>query len=145
MVTTNPVINELMTLLSQKRAGLHEFEQQMEQALKARREDIQAIERTIELYQNGRVANSRIMVPALTTNIIPSELHGMTQMGALDHIAEKNEGRIKVSLAKRLLIEAGIAKGNPRYLMSSIYHLLENSGKYEKVAPGEFMRIRPER
>ena len=66
-------------------------------------------------------------------------------MEALNYIAEKNKGRLKVSVAKRLLIESGLAKGNPRHVTPHIYHLPEDRGRYEKVAPGEFMRIRPER
>lgn len=62
------------------------------------------------------------------------------QMKALDYMADKNNGHIKVNFAKRLFIEAGLSKAKVENLYSQIYALMNDSPHYELFEPGEFKR-----
>lgn len=68
-------------------------------------------------------------------------LHGLTHIQALHRIAEENNGNVRVTEAKRILIAAGLAKGKPKNVPSQIYHLLLTSDQFEKSEPGVFRLV----
>ena len=46
--------------------------------------------------------------------------------------------QVRPSEVKRIMIEAGLVKGNPRNAAPHIYSLLRDSSKFKWVAPGTF-------
>ena len=141
MVTTNPVINELRTLLSQKKAEIHAIRQEYEVRLKRVEADTEAIERTLAIYLQDKPTADEPKVVLRISDLSMSHLRRLrTQMNGLDYIAERNDGYIKVNVAKGLLIEAGLTKGQPKYVYGHIYNMLKDSDRYEKSGEGEFRR-----
>jgi hypothetical protein len=65
-------------------------------------------------------------------------LSGVSQTEALIRIAIENGGILRVSDAKRILIDAGKVRGQHKNVPGHIYHLVHASEKFEKVAPGVF-------
>lgn len=61
---------------------------------------------------------------------------------ALQEIAKRNEGVLKVSIARKLLVEAGKIK-NTKSAWAMIYTTLSRSPEFNKTAPGEF-RFEPD-
>ena len=66
------------------------------------------------------------------------KLHGLKQIEALRVIARENGGTIRTADAKRIFLEAGLAKGAPRHVAPHIYHMLQGADDFERVAPGTF-------
>ena len=70
-------------------------------------------------------------------------LKGKTQLDALIHIASRNDGHFKVVDAKRLMVESGIIK-KPKNALSMLYTIINRSGKFDKVSPGEYKLVTQE-
>ncbi len=139
MVVSNPVVNELRTLLSAKKGELYQLEQEFEGRVKSLRDDIAAVERTLGLYQTDKPVESENQESL--TRISIRELRRLgTQKKALDYIAGQNDGCIKVSEAKQLLIEAGLIKGQHKYAYGHIYNMLNQDERYIKIGEGKFIR-----
>ncbi len=69
------------------------------------------------------------------------KLRGATQIEALMRIAHENGGIVRTAEAKRIFLEVGLAKGNPKWVGSHLYHLLGNSEQFTRVAPGAFRLV----
>ena len=124
----------LRTDLAQKESEIASLETKANEL----REDIRAIKRVLGMYPNGAVETKAL---AANVQVSASELRGKrTQMEALDYIAEKHSGRIKVNIAKQLLIGAGLTKGNPKYVYGHIYNMLKGDERYEPIGDGEFQK-----
>lgn len=68
-------------------------------------------------------------------------LSGLGQTDALIRIALENGGILRVTEAKRILIEAGKVRGQHKNVAGHIYHLVHASEKFEKVEPGVFRLV----
>ena len=69
------------------------------------------------------------------------KLHGLKQIEALRVIARENGGTIRTADAKRIFLEAGLAKGAPKHVAPHIYHMLQAAEDFERVAPGTFQMM----
>jgi hypothetical protein len=98
-------------------------------------EQIEAVETTISLYRKA----GKIHEPEIYKSIVP-ELHGRTHIDALQYIASSSGGHLKVTDAKRLMTEAGLLR-NPKNALSMLYTIIGRSGKFERIAPGEYRLI----
>ncbi len=72
--------------------------------------------------------------------IPPSLLQGLTQVQALERIAKSNNRRLKLKMAKRLLVAAGLIK-NPKNASNIIYTAIQRSEMFRKVGRGEYELI----
>lgn len=61
----------------------------------------------------------------------------MTHMQALITIAEANDGIVKVTKAKRILLQAGLKK-NPKTAAQGITSVLSRSNRFEHTGRGEY-------
>ena len=73
-------------------------------------------------------------------NVRPGEMRGMTQLTAMIHIAQKNNGKLKVSPVKDLLVEAGLIK-SAKNASNIIFTAIERSGRFERIKRGEYKLI----
>ena len=65
-------------------------------------------------------------------------LRGIRQIDALRAIASANDGVVRTADAKRIFLEAGLAKGAPKHVGPHIYHMLLNAEDFERIEPGTF-------
>ncbi len=151
---TEPTVRELSTLLKYLRT--------QEAALKAELatlgDRIGVIEKALQIMHDlSGVATTATDTDAeqrtivLTDNLdVPSdasimefmhELQKMKQIDALRLIAVQNGGTIRTADAKRIFLEAGLAKGAPKNVAPHIYHMLQAAEDFERVAPGTFQII----
>lgn len=70
--------------------------------------------------------------------VSPRELHGMTQIEALTHIAKRKNNRVKISEAKKLLSKAGLLTGSKKNWYNILFTIIKRSGKFKHVGPGEY-------
>jgi hypothetical protein len=68
-------------------------------------------------------------------------LRDLTQYEALVQIAEDNEGIIRTSKARDILIQAGLTQSKPKNAYTNIHHLLSKSDEFEKIGEGVFRLI----
>jgi len=102
---TNAVVNELLSLLAMKRKE----RQELNQRLAEYDVDIQALERTVRIYSNGKAP-----VGSEPVKVTADFLRGMNQLTALKTIARNNNGLVRPTDAKKLLIEAKLITGDPK-------------------------------
>ena len=133
MMTTSSTVNELLDLLSQLKTEEAAILREVEDRLEDVRRKIAAVQTTLELLPRDAEAPKPV-----STNGWAQKLHGKTQAEALVEIARENDGILRVTDAKRIFIGTGISKGKPKYLSGHIYHTLERSERWERVAPGTF-------
>lgn len=125
------LLDELTRLIVDLRRKRAEVESQIIEL----EEQIEAVETTISLYRKA----GKIYEPEAYKSIVP-ELEGRTHLDALQYIASKGDGRLKVTDAKRLMSEAGLLR-NPKTALSMLYTIISRSGKFERIAPGEYRLI----
>jgi hypothetical protein len=64
-------------------------------------------------------------------------LQGLTQLQALVKIAKANNNRFKLSIAKDLLLRAGVTK-SPKNANNIIFNVIKRSERFKWVAHGEY-------
>ena len=122
--------NELANLIGQLCNQRKELQQRLDELDK----QLEAVETTVHLLRYGKSGRS------YTDKSLISELRGKTHIDALLTIAGKNNNRLKATEAKRLMIEAGLIR-NPKTALSMLYTIINRSGKFERVRPGEYRLI----
>lgn len=137
MTVTSPAVNELLTVLAKLRAEREVLQGDPRKKLEGHDSRILAIEIAIEELRR-RYANGKESPEISLPEIPSSDLRGLTHMDALVKIAERNNGLVKVTEAKHLLIAAGLAKGKPKHIGPHIHHLLMDSPQFERDGPGTF-------
>jgi hypothetical protein len=65
-------------------------------------------------------------------------LQGLTQYQMLVTLAQGSDGVVRSAEATHLLFALGKARGNKRNTNKHLYHLLESSEDFERIAPGTF-------
>lgn len=133
MNTQANALDSLIDLLVGLRAERGVIELEIDARLKELERKITAVETTIGLYTQATGLSERPNVPLGVMDI-----KGLTHMEALAKIAKANNGCVRPSDVKKLFLDAGLVKGNPRHLVPHLFTIIKNSGKYEKVAPGTF-------
>ena len=128
MASGDTTLNELIDLL----ARLRREKAKAQQKLTELDEQLAAVEVTMRLL--GR--NGKLGVPDEYESLV-SELQGKTQLDALLTIAGKSDNHLKATDAKRLMLQAGLLR-NPKTALSMIYTVINRSGRFEKVRPGEY-------
>ena len=93
-------------------------------------QDIAAIETALRYLKARQPAEIRAVVD-------PVELRGMTQTKALMTIAKRNNGDLKVTEAKRLMLQAGLFQ-NSKNASQIIYNVIKRSDVFERVNPGVY-------
>lgn len=169
-MTSQPVTHgAIMELLQRLREEEGALEREYQDRLADLRRKIQAVETTLELLNPSETeeapsihrepvappsesTESSRAVPSFarprpfavrrtTQNEWAQKLRGLTQEEALRRIALENGGIIRSQDGKRILIEAGLAKGKPKNLTGSVYRKLAESGRYRWVSAGTFRLI----
>lgn len=131
MVNDISIIDQLAELV----AKLRQEQAEAQRHLAEIDEKLRAVETTMRLFRtNGALAASD-----MSTSLV-SELKGKTHLQALITIAYKNNACFKVVDAKRLMLQAGLLR-SPKNALSMLYTIISRSGKFEKVAPGEYRLI----
>jgi hypothetical protein len=121
---TTAAIDELLKILSQLRKG-HE---QTFSRLAELEQDMEAIETTLRYLKARQPAE-------IQAAIDPNELRSMTQIKALIAVAKSNNGDLKVTEAKRLMLQAGLFQ-NSKNASQIIYNVIKRSDVFVKVRPG---------
>jgi hypothetical protein len=75
-----------------------------------------------------------------TGSVDVASLRGMTQVKALEKIAEHSGGQFTTTAAKRFLIQADLIK-NPKNANNIIFSVIQRSGKFERVEPGVYRLV----
>ena len=122
-------LNELTNLIGRLRKQRMETQQRLDEV----DNQLEAVETTIRLLSGTTFISSK-------SELLISELQGKTQLNALITIAGKTNNRFKVTDAKRLMIQAGLIS-NPKSALSMLYTIINRSGKFDKVKPGEYRLI----
>lgn len=73
-----------------------------------------------------------------------TRLHGLNQFQALVRIAEEHNGVLRVTDARDIFVQVGLARGKPRNVPGHIHHMLRNSDLFEYVEPGMFRLVESE-
>lgn len=135
MVTQDSTVTGLLNLIAELRA--REIEQ--EQALEQTRQDIQAVQRALALLR----ARNGLPAEETTARIHADSLRGKTYLEAIMAIAKANNGIVKVTEAKRFLLEAGVAM-KPKTAYQIITGTIIRSERFERIAPGQYKLVREE-
>lgn len=121
----NATIKELTERLKSKREECKKHQKLTEEC----EADIQALERSIRICENG---NGKIEIDLV------GKFQGMTQFQALKKMAQENKGYVRPTDAIPALRDAGLIKGKQKNAMPHLYNQLEKSDEFERIAPGTF-------
>ena len=130
MANGDVTLNELSTLIAQ----LHNEREEVESRLAEVDEQLRAVEITMRLCRKNGLHEPDAY------KSLASELKGKKQLEALVLIASRSGDSFKVVDAKRLMLEAGLIK-RPKNALSMLYTLISRSGRFKRVAPGEYRLI----
>lgn len=136
MANSNGTLTDLANLAGQLRKQEAEAQQKVAEICK----QIDAVELTMRLYRHDGTQAMPDIHDALVAELRKAKANKAkkkTQMDALILIANKSDGIIKVTHAQRLMVETGFIS-NPKNAPSTIYTLIDRSGRFEKVKPGEY-------
>ena len=123
---TSAAIDELLKILAQLRRG---HDQTFSRLAELER-DIDAIETTLKFLRAGQPKDASTLVDI-------DELRGKTQLQGLKAIAEKGGGEVKVTEAKRLMLEAGLFQST-KNVSQKIYNTIKRSDFFVRVRPGVY-------
>ncbi|HAV10880.1 MAG TPA: hypothetical protein DCX22_04640 [Dehalococcoidia bacterium] len=119
-------MNELTTLIGKLRKQKGELQNQLGNV----DSQLEAVETTLNLIV-GKPTN------LIENHSLVIEIQGKTMVEALKIIAGKNNNRIKVTDAKRIMMKAGLIH-NAQNALSMLYTIINRSGKFTKIKPGEY-------
>jgi hypothetical protein len=111
---------------------------------------LESVSTTLALLDGGSLPLShRIALPegaSPTPSIDVASLRGMKQVEALTKIAEHGGGQFRTTVAKKLLLQAGLIS-NPKNANNILFSVIQRSGKFERIEPGVYRLIgrKPER
>jgi hypothetical protein len=74
------------------------------------------------------------------TNASEVSLKNLTQIQALEVLAKRNNGRISMKAAKRILLSAGLIK-TAKNANNIIYNAIQRSEKFKRVSPGIYQLV----
>jgi len=124
----------LLTLIAELRFK----EKEQETALAQIRDSIAAVQRALELLRE----RYGLSVPETEHKVDIEKLRGKSLLQALITIAQNNSGRVKVTEAKRAILEAGIGgSGKPKTAYQRITSALVRSQRFVHDGPGEYRLV----
>jgi hypothetical protein len=120
------------------RRKIEDLRSSIEKELCAAEADLTHIMGMISYYERQRNENNQVVLVARRgSDFHLLNLRGHTHKQAVIAIAKHNNGVVKASEAKALMIRAGImAETKNSYRMAR--HAILSSGAFEKTAPGEY-------
>ena len=133
MVTPNS-LRDMLSLLRAKHKVASDALAQVEA-------DMNAVERTLALYQDLEAEDSRpsvILVPSFHYD--PDDYQGMSQIEAIVSLAKNKGGVVRVADAKQMLIETGKTKSKKPYSIATSI-IIRNGHLFEWVSPGTYRLI----
>ncbi len=128
-MSANQFADRILIMLAEERIKRQPIAAQLEEC----DANIKALELTLRIYSGDKV-----MYEDGSYRSLVQAVQGKSQLEALVIVAQHNGGRVRPSDVKRLMIEAGCIKGNPRHAVPHIHTLLSSSNRFEWVAPGTF-------
>ncbi|MGA9510548.1 MAG: hypothetical protein WBV55_18150 [Candidatus Sulfotelmatobacter sp.] len=99
-------------------------------------EDLEHLNATIHFLEKESVAD-RLLTPDVKAEFPIGQLRNLTQVQAVVAIAKHNGGIVKAQDAKHLMIQAGVMR-NTKNSTNIAHNVILRSGKFERIAPGEF-------
>ena len=132
MVTQESTLTGLLNLIADLRAKEKELDAELEEV----RRNIEAVQRASVLLR----AKYGLPAESPKDESVYEALRGKTLIAALIDLAGSNNGVVKVTEAKRLLLEAGLL-GNPRTAYQGITATLLRSNRFERVMPGAYRLV----
>ena len=132
MVTQETSLAGLLDLIVDLRAR----EKEQEMGLQKTRRDIDAVQRALTLLRERNGLPIEEPVPRFSRE----SFEGKTQVEALVTIAEHSQGYIKVTEAKRILLEAGVLP-RAKSAYQQVTSTLIRSRRFEKASPGQYRLI----
>ena len=119
-------LDQLTALRDQLQSQTNKLAQKLAEA----QEKLKAVTLTLSLLRTDEGEDE--------TNDIPlRELHGMTQIEALIHLARANNNRVKTADAKRLLTAAGVMR-DTKNSYGILYTVINRSGRFRRADRGEY-------
>jgi hypothetical protein len=93
-----------------------------------------------------RVALAQANPAHTPVSVDVDSLRGLRQVDALTKIAQQGGGQFETTVAKKLLLQAGLIS-NPKNANNILFSVIQRSGKFEKVDRGVYRLIgeKPER
>jgi hypothetical protein len=133
-MSTNPVVNELLSLYAKLTAEANEMKTRHERELSELSRKLQAVELTVRLYSDGKE------VPIIGRGKVSAEdiKNARTIKDALIRIAELNGGTLRITEAKQLILAAQKWKGKPKNVGPALYHMASEDDRFERIEPGIF-------
>ncbi len=131
MNTTKQSFPELDDL----RRRLEVEEQSLNYKLGEVRKRLDSVVTTLDLLKETRAADSEF-IKALNT-VYPNDLQGLTQLDALIKIASANKNRLKLTVAKDLLLRSGVTKSK-KNANNIIFNVIKRSARFKRVGSGEY-------
>ena len=136
MTNTNQQLDQLTAL----RDSLMAKKTRLSEKLAEVEKHLEAVKTTIALLDHGEEKDqeTRPVIP-------PRELHGMTQLDALIHVAKRNNNRVQIADAKKLLSKGGLMNGSPKNWYNILFTIIKRSEKFKHVGPGEYELLEADR
>ena len=126
-MTTWPTQGEVDTLLSQWKAEIAELQQMVD-----------AIEWARQIFDESFPSKGAVT----TLNLDPAVIrHCRTQREALQEIAKRNGGIVRVREAAPLILAAGLSQAKLPSITSTAHNLLNGNDEWEYVEPGTFRLV----
>ncbi len=149
MSTNDKTYNDLVTLRDRLDARQSELQAELEDVTRK----LDSVSTTLALLEGDVMPLShRVAVsipasypaqsPGIATPVDVASLRGMKQIEALTKIAQHSGGQLRTSIAKRLMLQAGLIK-NPKNANNILFSVIQRSGKFERVEPGIYRLIGP--
>ncbi len=136
--------SKLLHLVAELRSEKARVEKQFNAEIEKIDNDLQAVQRTIDLLSDGGtdiVEQSKSQL-VFDLAILPLISDAKSQYEALKIIGRQNlDGMVNMTKAADMLIRAGRAKGKRRNLVITIYNYFKNSDEWVWVSPGNFRLI----
>ncbi len=131
MVSDSQIESEGMALLHDLDRKKQQIEAEYSRKLEVLNKQIEAVNTTVQLLkQRADSPESEL------SDIEVPNVSGMKQVEAVAAIAQRNNGHVKVKEAVRILKAADILKAKKAW--GALYSVIQRSGRFKKVAPGEF-------
>lgn len=129
--------SETVQSLKQKREYVMHQISELEDAL-------EHLNGTIDFFEKeGRIESVEQPKPAEAMEFPTAKLRGLKQLQAVVMIAKHFRGVVKAQDAKRLMINGGVMK-ETKNSTNITHNLIIRSGRFERIAPGEYRLISAE-
>ena len=138
MTTQNGFRSQVLSLIAEQRAKKTSIQRQLDGI----DERIAALELTLTIHEECNPVSVRRHGFVVSPDDVRA--NGGTQMEALKFIARHNNGHVRYTEAKDILIAAGMTSGKARNVAAHLYNLMASSDKWERVSPGVFRLLEDE-